>query len=221
MTAATDATDEYRCVINTDCTPKNCGSCVSGNNNRCGTCMPGFFDAIGECFRCDFSCNKCSLDTTAGGAPGTFKAALKADGDAKLATEADKIYDSGATSFYAAQSLYLLDLWLTELKKITELNSDTKIVAVYKAKFITFDTSSYASIKTSATNIYNALTGSTLTEDQFFLKTLKLAKAGNDIQCSNCVKQYGLDSNDKKCKPCKDYCLTCTYTSNSQTCSAC
>lgn len=127
---------------------------------------------------------------------------------------------SPTSSHYDTHSLYIIDLYLKKLiaddAAITSLDD---IVAKYKANYIAFDTSSYQAIVTSANKIYNALSGKALSEEQFVDQTLTMVRTNAD--CLNCVQQYGLDSSDKKCKPCTDYCLTCTYSSSVMTCSKC
>lgn len=70
--------------------------------------MPGYFNAIGECFKCDFSCKTCSLDANAlltatasiKTQVGSLKTALEGDADTKLQEEGAKIPASATTSFY-------------------------------------------------------------------------------------------------------------------------
>lgn len=83
-----------------------------------------------------------------------------------LKPEGDKMKTHPVSSNYDTQSLYIIDLYLKKLiaddAAITSLDD---IVAKYKANYIVFDTSSYSAIVTSATKIYNALSGQTLSEE--------------------------------------------------------
>ena len=111
--------------------------------------------------------------------------------------EAAKIYPGNTASIYGKETLFLLYTYLNSFSSITTLDSNLKIAQAYETNFVKFDTTSFATIKSSATAIYNRLTGSNLSEEQFVKKTLGLIRPS--VECLNCVAQYGLKASNNKC----------------------
>lgn len=98
----------------------------------------------------------------------TLKTELK-KGATAVQTQADRI-DTSVTDEYSKGLLYLLNKYVKQLVSLKDYADIAAVAAAYNTKYPSLeipniDTATYASLKTSATSIYNAMAGTSYTED--------------------------------------------------------